>query len=155
MEIGLLHLHNLLRWVILVVLLWSIVASYTGWKSNKTFSAGDRKVWLVTLIASHITLLLGLYQWLLGRFGLFTYVNPEGGSMMKNANLRFFQMEHPLMMIISVILITLGYGMAKKSVEDGKKYKKAFQYFTVALLLILLSIPWPFREVGRPLFPGM
>jgi len=107
------------------------------------------------MIASHITLILGLYQWILGRFGLLTYVKPEGVSMMKNATLRFYQMEHPVMMIVSILLITLGYGMAKKSVEDEKKYKKAFQYFMIALVLILMAIPWPFREVGRPLFPGM
>ncbi|MEY2595977.1 MAG: hypothetical protein RI965_1249 [Bacteroidota bacterium] len=155
METGLLHLHNLLRWVILVLLVWSMVASYSGWKSKRIFSSKDKKIWLFTMIASHITLILGLYQWILGRFGLLTYVKPEGVSMMKNATLRFYQMEHPVMMIVSILLITLGYGMAKKSVEDEKKYKKAFQYFMIALVLILMAIPWPFREVGRPLFPGM
>lgn len=155
METGLLHLHNLLRWVILVLLVWSVVTSYSGWKSKRIFSSKDKKIWLFTMIASHITLILGLYQWILGRFGLLTYVKPEGVSMMKNATLRFYQMEHPVMMIVSILLITLGYGMAKKSVEDEKKYKKAFQYFMIALVLILMAIPWPFREVGRPLFPGM
>jgi hypothetical protein len=155
METGLLHLHNLLRWVILILLLWSVVISYTGWKSKRAFSSKDKKTWLFTMIVAHSTLLLGLYQWILGRFGLLTYVKPEGVSMMKNATLRFYQMEHPVMMILSVLLITLGYGMAKKSVEDEKKYKKAFQYFLIALIVILLAIPWPFREVGRPLFPGM
>jgi hypothetical protein len=75
---------------------------------------------------------------------------------MKEKSYRFFWMEHPLLMIISIILITLGYGMAKKPVSDEVKYKKAFQFFIIALILILIGIPWPFREViGRPLFPGM
>ena len=107
------------------------------------------------MIAAHTTLLLGLYQWTLGRFGLFTFVKPEGVSMMKDPTLRFFQMEHPVMMILSVVFITLGYGMAKRAVADEEKYKKAFRYFLIAMLLILLAIPWPFREIGRPLFPGM
>ena len=155
METGLLHLHNLLRWVILVLLIFSIVKSYTGSKSNRTFSSSDKKTWLFTMIASHITLLLGLYQWTLGRFGLFTFVKPEGVSMMKDPTLRFFQMEHPVMMILSVVFITLGYGMAKKDVSDDLKYKKAFRYFTIALILILVAVPWPFRQIGRPWFPGM
>ena len=155
METGLLHLHNLLRWVILVFLLLSVIKSYNGWKSNKAFASGDRKTWLFTMIAAHITLLLGIYQWTLGRFGIFTYVKPEGVSMMKDATLRFYQMEHPLMMIVSIVLITLGYGMSKKQVSDEEKFKKAFKYFTIALLLILIAVPWPFREIGRPLFPGM
>ncbi len=155
METGLLHLHNLLRWIILVLLVVSILKSYNGWKSNKTFMAGDKKIWLFTLISAHITLLLGLYQWTLGRFGLFTYVKPEGVSMMKDSTLRFYQMEHPVMMIIAIVLITLAYGNAKKAVPDDQKFKKAFQLFSVALIVILLAVPWPFREIGRPLFPGM
>jgi hypothetical protein len=59
-------------------------------------------------------------------------------------------------MIISIILITLGYGMSKKNVPDETKFKKAFWYFTIALVVILITIPWPFRQiVGRPIFPGM
>jgi hypothetical protein len=155
METGLLHLHNLLRWIILVLLVVSILKSYNGWKSNKTFMAGDKKIWLFTMISAHITLLLGLYQLTLGRFGLFTYVKPEGVSMMKDSTLRFYQMEHPVMMIIAIVLITLAYGNAKKAVPDDQKFKKAFQLFSVALIVILLAVPWPFREIGRPLFPGM
>ena len=155
METGLLHLHNLLRWVILVLLVLSIVKAYTGSKTNRTFSPSDKKTWLFTMIAAHTTLLLGLYQWTLGRFGLFTFVKPEGVSMMKDPTLRFFQMEHPVMMILSVVFITLGYGMAKKDVSDEIKYKKAFRYFIIASVLILVAVPWPFRQVGRPWFPGM
>lgn len=155
METGLLHLHNLLRWVILVLLVLSVLKSYSGMKSNKTFTAGDKKIWFFTMISAHITLVLGLYQWTLGRFGLFTYIKPEGVSMMKDPTLRYFQMEHPVMMIVAIVLITLGYGMSKKSVSDADKFKKAYKYFLVALILILVSIPWPFREIGRPLFPGM
>ena len=155
METGLLHLHNLLRWVILVLLILSIYRAYAGSKSNKTFAASDKKTWLFTMIAAHTTLLLGLYQWTLGRFGLFTYVKPEGVSMMKDPTLRFFQMEHPIMMILSVLFITLGYGMAKKDISDDIMYKKAFRYFTIALVLILVAVPWPFRQIGRPWFPGM
>jgi len=156
MQTGLLHLHNLLRWIILVLLLLSILKSYTGMTSKKAFEASDKKIWLFTMIAAHVTLLLGLYQWLLGRYGLFTYVKPEGVSMMKDPYLRFFQMEHPVSMILAILLITLGYGMAKKNVDDQTKYKKAFRYFVLALVLILAAVPWPFRElVARPLFPGM
>ena len=156
MQTGLLHLHNLLRWIILVLLLLSILKSYTGMTSKKAFEASDKKIWLFTMIAAHITLLLGLYQWLLGRYGLLTYVKPEGISMMKDPYLRFFQMEHPVSMILAIVLITLGHGMAKKNVDDQTKYKKAFRFFILALVLILAAVPWPFRElVARPLFPGM
>jgi hypothetical protein len=72
MDTGLVHLHNILRWVILVLLLLSVVKSYSGWKSKKSFTDGDRKTWLFTMIAAHTTLILGLYQWLAGRMGMIT-----------------------------------------------------------------------------------
>lgn len=157
METGLLHLHNLLRWIIVVLLLLSIVKAYTGWKGNKSFSAGDAKIWLFTMIASHITLLLGLYQWLMGRYGLLTFEIPEGISRMKDPFIRFFQVEHPVSMLLAILFITLGRGMAKKDLSDSLKYRQAFVYFFVALLLLLAAVPWPFRGeiIGRPLFPGM
>jgi len=49
MATGLLHLHNFLRWVILVLLLISIVKAYTGWQSKKEFAAADKKTWLFTI----------------------------------------------------------------------------------------------------------
>lgn len=157
METGLLHLHNLLRWVILILLVFSIYKAYVGQRTKKVFDPADKKVWLFAMITAHITLLLGLYQWLLGRYGLFTFPVPEGTSRMKDPFLRFFQVEHPISMLVAILLITLGYGMAKKPVPDAVKYKKAFRYFLIALVLILAVVPWPFRGdvLGRSLFPGM
>ena len=154
MQTGLLHLHNLLRWIILILLLLSIVKAYSGWQGKKTLSSGDKKLWLFTMISAHITLLLGLYQVAFGRFGFFTTSLPEGTSLMKDTFYRFFWIEHPVGMIAAIVCITLGRGMAKKAMADELKYKKAFYFFLVALVLILASIPWPFREiVGRPLMP--
>jgi hypothetical protein len=156
MQTGLVHLHNLLRWVILILLVLSIIKAYSGWQQKKVFTAGDRKVWLFTLIAAHITLLVGIYQWLFGRYGFISPGIPDGKSVMKDKFYRFFLVEHPTGMILSIILITLGYGMAKKAVSDETKFKKAFWYFFIALVVMLATVPWPFREiVGRPLFPGM
>ncbi len=84
MQVGLVHLHNLLRWIILILLLVSIAKSFSGWQNKKTFTAGVRKIWLFTLISAHITLLLGLIQVLFGRFGVFTSALPEGTNVMKD-----------------------------------------------------------------------
>ncbi len=156
MDTGLLHVHNLMRWVILILLLVSLFKALSGWQKNKTFSAGDRRVWLFTLIAAHITLLVGLYQWLWGRFGMLKAALPEGESIMENRVLRFFWVEHPTFMILAIVMITLGYGMSKKPVPDNVKYRRAFWFFLIALLMILVAVPWPFRVgIGRPWFPGM
>ena len=155
MENGLLHLHNLLRWIILILLLLSIAKAYSGWRNKKTFSDSDRRTWLFTMIAAHITLVVGLYQWLWGRYGMLKVFAPEEG-VMKNKFFRFYWVEHPSFMILSIIMITLAYGMAKKPIADDLKYKRAMWLFIVALLFILVAVPWPFRDViGRKWFPGM
>ncbi len=108
------------------------------------------------MVAAHITLLLGILQVFVGRYGILTTELPEGVTVMKDKFYRFFWVEHPLMMIIAIVLITLGRGMSKKAVPDTVKFKKAFWFFIFALIIILIAVPWPFREgVARPLFPGI
>jgi len=146
-------LHSWLRWILLILLLASIVKSFSGLSSKKALTTGDKKLWLFTMISAHTTLLIGLLLLFFGTYGITKGV-PEGISVMKNSTYRFFWVEHPLMMIIAIVFITIGRGQAKKSIPDAVKYKKAFWFFVIALLLILASIPWPFRaEIGRPLIP--
>jgi hypothetical protein len=147
-------LHSYLRWILLVLLLASIVKSLSGLSGKKTLTAGDKKLWLFTMISAHTTLLIGLILIFFGTYGITKGV-PEGISVMKDATYRFYWVEHPLMMLIAIVFITIGRGQAKKSIPDAVKYKKAFWFFVVALILILAAIPWPSREIGRPLFPGM
>jgi hypothetical protein len=147
---AILTLHSVLRWVLLILLLASIFKSFSGWQSKKVFTSGDKKIFLFTLISAHINLLVGLYLLFFGTFGIANGL-PAGIELMKSKFFRFFWVEHPTGMIIAIILITLGYGMAKKNVSDTVKFKKAFWFFFIALIVILATVPWPFREiVGRP-----
>lgn len=144
MDNGLLHLHNFLRWAILILLLLSLFHSLTR-------KPAVQKSSLFLMITAHTMLVIGLYQWLAGRYGLFTAELPEGVSMMKDKFYRFFQMEHPVMMIIAVLMITIARKKAK-----ALQYGKVAGFLLVALLLILAAMPWPFREVvGRGWFPGV
>jgi hypothetical protein len=99
------------------------------------------------MIAAHTTLLIGLYLLLFGRYGILSTSLPPGVSLMKDKFYRFYWVEHPFGMILSVVFITIARGMAKKSFPDVVKYKKAFWLFLLALILILATVPWPFREV--------
>jgi L-cystine uptake protein TcyP (sodium:dicarboxylate symporter family) len=145
MDTGLLHLHNILRWVILIFLLLALFHAFTK-------KQAVQKSTLFLMISAHTMLLIGLYQWLIGRYGLFTADIPEGVSMMKDKFYRFFQMEHPVSMLIAVVLITFARRYAK-----ALKYGKVSAMLLIALLLILAVVPWPFRgePIARPLFPGM
>ena len=155
METGLLHLHNIMRWVIFLLLVIAIVKSFVGMTSNKPFTNGDRRIALFLMISAHVTLLIGLYQWLAGRYGILTTSLPPGTSLMKDAFYRFYWVEHPLGMIIAITLITIGRGQTKKNILDIVKHKRSFWYYLIALIVILATVPWPFREIiGRPWFPG-
>jgi hypothetical protein len=145
-----LTLHSILRWLLLILLLASIIKSFSGWQSKKVFTAGDRKLFLFTLITTHINFLVGLYLLFFGRFGIISAGKPDGVDIMKDKFFRFFWVEHPVGMLIAIVLITIGNGMAKKNVSDMIKFKKAFWFFFIALIIILATVPWPFREIGRP-----
>lgn len=143
MESGLLHLHNFLRWVILFFLLIAVVQSL-GRKP------GLKKTSLWLLIASHITLLIGLYQYFTSAVG-YRLIQANGfAGVMKDSAMRFWAVEHITGMLIAIILITIARGKAKRGGFPSVLY-------LLALLIILAVIPWPFRElgIGRPWFPGM
>jgi disulfide bond formation protein DsbB len=143
MDTGLLHLHNILRWIILLLLLLTLYHSFSK-------NPGIRKSSLWLLIFSHLMLLIGLYQLITGRYGIMKGL-PPGVELMKDSFYRFFWIEHPLMMILAIILITIARGKAKVL-----NYRATGWLLLVALLLILIAIPWAFREggIGRPWFPG-
>jgi hypothetical protein len=138
---GTVHLHNFLRWIIIVTLIWSLVNAFRGKNGKET---------LVLMISSHVMLLLGLIQWFVGKLGMKQIKSMGMGAAMKNAEVRFFSVEHALMMIIAIALITVGH-RAAKTADARTKW-----YFVAALVIIIVMTPWPWREVGaRGLFPGM
>ena len=141
---GLLDLHNVLRWAILILLLIALLQAF-GKK------AGIRKSSLWLLICAHTTLLIGLYQWFTGNLGLKLIQNAGFSVVMKDSVSRFWAIEHITGMLIAIILITIARGKAKIL-----NYNAAAWLYLIALIIILATVPWPFREgIGRPWFPGM
>ena len=152
---GLLHLHSFLRWIILILLLVAIYKNFAD--RDKPFTAGHKKIGLFLMITTDLMLLVGLYQWIVGPWGLKNIQNIGMSAVMKNSVFRFFAIEHFVGMIIAIVLIHVGYSYSKKNIPDTVKHKRAIVFFGLALLIILVSIPWPFRAVGagRHWFPGM
>jgi len=149
-----LHLHSLLRWVILILLLVALYKSFAD--RNKAFTPGHKKTGLFLMIFADVMLLIGLYQWFTGPLGLKMIQSSGMSAVMKNAGARFFAVEHLIGMLIAIILIHIGYSYSKKNISNALKHKRTLLFYGLALLIILVSIPWPFREgIGRPWFPGM
>jgi cytochrome bd-type quinol oxidase subunit 1 len=80
----------------------------------------------------------------------------ESEAMMKSSTHRFWAIEHMVGMLLGAILITIGWSKAKKAIENAAKFKKIAVFYTIGFIIILATIPWPFREMfeGRSWFPG-
>ena len=153
MYTGLLHLHSFIRWVILILEIVVIYKCYTGMSSGRPFGVADRKTGLFLMISAHTQLLVGLYLYLAGPWGLANLSNLGFGEVMKDKVARFYAVEHIFGMLVAIVLITIGRGMAKKAIPDAVKFKRGFWLFLFALIVILATIPWPFREgIARPWF---
>jgi hypothetical protein len=138
--------HSLLRWLVLLFGLLTLISSLSGLSGKRNYTPGDNKVNLFFMISCDVQLLLGLTLYF-GR-GWFDSLKNVG---LTNHETRFFTMEHGVMMIIAWILVHIGRVAVKKAPMTAGKFKKSLAYFGLALLLILISIPWPFREIARPL----
>ncbi|MDF9795108.1 putative membrane protein [Catalinimonas alkaloidigena] len=150
MYTGLLHLHSTLRYIVLILLVIAVIKALINWQKNKDFKSGDKKIYLFTLIATHVQLLIGLILYFVSP--IVDQVYADFGAAMKNAMLRFWGVEHFVVMLIAIILITIGYSSSKKAAEAVTKHKRVAIFYLIGLVLILISIPWPFSSVARPWF---
>lgn len=139
---GLLHAHSGLRWLVLVALIYAIYQSVTGKKSGKKFA--DAKMAGTLAVASiHLQFLLGLAIYFQSPW--YKMLKEMGASMMSDSVARFYAVEHPIMMLIAVLVATIGNAKAKKASTDAAAFQKRLVWFTITLILIFIAIPWPFR----------
>ena len=142
----LLRSHSGLRWVVLALLVGAIVKSAMGMNSGKKFEGIDNKLSLFAMISVHIQLLLGLGLYFISPF-VKAAMEMGMGEAMKDSVMRFWLVEHLFGMLIGITLITIGRIASKKASDDKAKFKKVAVYFALGLLAILITIPWPFREL--------
>ncbi|MFM7080209.1 MAG: cytochrome B [Bacteroidota bacterium] len=147
MHTGLLHLHSLLRWVLLILLLVMIYRAFSGKRSGRAFDSTDRKFSLFTMISAHLQLVIGLVLYAMNDTVIMGL--SDMASVMKDAALRFLVVEHITTMIIGIALITIGHIKAKRAVTDASKFQSIFVFYLIGLILIISRIPWPFMEVGQ------
>ena len=135
-------LHNIIRWLILIFGIVTVINALSGIRSKRAYSVKDDKASLFFMVFMDIQLLLGLILFFTN--GWFDKIKAGMSEVMKNNYDRFFIIEHSLLMVMAWILVHVGRTVVKRS-DNDKKFKKMMLYFGVALLLILLSIPWSFR----------
>lgn len=143
MYTGISHLHSFWAYLVLGVLLVTIINSIAGLVGKKDFLNKDFRLALFSLIVTHIQLLIGLILWFISPgYGLNAITGNGMGEVMKNSVLRLNTIEHPMMMIIAVVLITIGFSKHKKKPTANTKFKTIVIFYVLALVVILSRIPW-------------
>ena len=128
--------HSGWAYLAILVLVIAVVNSLLGKSSQKEFTAKDRKIALFALIGTHVQLLIGFILYFVSPLGFAAF------GQMKEASLRLTSLEHPLVNIIAIVLITVGWSKHKKAALSEAKFKSIAIFYGIGLLLILSRIPW-------------
>lgn len=135
-------IHSKWAYLVLLVLILATFNALIKFFGDKEFDAKDFRISLFALITMHIQLLIGIVLFFMKDY--FSTIEEIGGmgELMANKPLRNLIVEHPLTMIIAVVLVTIGYSKHKKKLTSKPKFKLLAIFYTLALVLVLAKIPW-------------
>ena len=128
--------HSGWAYLALLLVVFAVINSFLGMSSRKEFTTKDRKTALIGLIGTHIQLVVGL---------LLYFVSPLGKASLGNmtdAAVRLTSLEHPLINIIAILFITIGWSKHKKATTSIAKFRSIAVFYGLGLFLILIRIPW-------------
>jgi hypothetical protein len=150
----LLFSHSWLRWLVLLTLLAAVARAAGGVSTRRPWTPVDDRAGVWVTGALDLQMLLGLI--------LYIFLSPvtksafvDMAAAMREAPIRFFAVEHPVGMIVAIALAHVGRARARKATDSESKHKRALIFFGLALLVLLLSIPWPIGPGARSLFRGL
>ncbi|MFZ4928729.1 hypothetical protein [Chryseobacterium sp. Mn2064] len=144
-------LHSITRWLVLLNLIYTLFRSYKGYFSNGKFTKTDDTVRHWTATIAHIQLVIGMIFYFKSPIVQYFWKNWKEAK--ESFDHLFFGMIHISFMIIAIVIITVGSGLAKRRSSDREKFKTLCVWFTIALFIIFIAIPWPFSPfANRPYF---
>ena len=147
-----LMLHSVLRWVILVVGLLAVARACSGWLGQRPWDAADNRAGIWFVAALDLQFLVGLALHL-GLSPLTRIAMSDPGTAMQSSGLRFWFVEHPLGMMVALVLAHVARVRIRRAPTDVSRHKGAAVLFALAFLVIVLSSPWPWTTNARPLLP--
>jgi hypothetical protein len=125
------------------MILMAIIQSLAGWLGKRPYTDLNRKINLFALISAHTQLLIGIVLLFISPLVKFS------GDTMKDNTLRYFTVEHWVMMVIAIVLITVGHSKSKKIVLPEAKHKTIAIFYIIAFLVILGAIlAGPIKVIG-------
>jgi uncharacterized membrane protein YcfT len=144
--------HSLLRWIVLVACLWALMRVWSGFFGRSQWTRKDQIAGLIFTSLLNVQFILGLILYSISPITRPAMMN--FAAAMKDSTLRFFAVEHLAGMVLALVIAQVGYSISKRATTDRGKFLRAAIFYSIAGLLILASIPWPFMKYGRPLFPS-
>ena len=133
-------LHSYWAYLVVLLLIIAVANALHGFLKKRTFSDKDLRISLFALIVTHIQLLIGLVWYFMSPW--FHELTTDTAAAMKDKGIRLLAVEHPTMMVLAIILITVGWSKHKKKTTDTAKFKTIALLYGIGLFLILLRIPW-------------
>jgi hypothetical protein len=140
-------LHSYVRWFVLLSLIIAVFKAFRSYFSNKSFTKSDNAVrhWAAT--TAHIQLMIGMLLYFQSPLIKYFLKHKPGA----NTDYSFFGMIHSTLMLAAVVIVTIGSAMAKRKETDKEKFRTMLFWYSVALLIIFIAIPWPFSPfANRP-----
>ncbi len=135
-------IHSYWAYLVLIIVLLATLNALAGFFSKREYGARDFRISLFALIVTHIQILIGLVLYFVSPLGVKNISTVGMGEIMKNSEYRLFAVEHPFVMILMVVFITIGYSKHKKKLLSHKKFKTLSIFYTIGLILMLSRIPW-------------
>lgn len=146
---ALLSIHSIIRWLVLLSLVYAIYRAARGYFSRKAFTRADNTARHWTATFAHIQLLVGMLLYTQSPVVKYFWNNTK--AALRQRDITFFGALHLPLMMTAIVLLTIGSAMAKRKKEDREKFRTMLLWFALALVLILVAIPWPFSPLaGRP-----
>jgi hypothetical protein len=146
--------HSYLRWLILLALVFCSARFIRAWQGKKAFDPQAARLLKSTVGLLDLQLVLGLllYVWL---SPITTLAFADMGQAMRSAALRFFVVEHVLMMVLAIVFAHVTSVRVRRATEDRVRNRRAAIGMSATLALVLVGIPWPFMAYGRPLLRAL
>ena len=145
-----LWLHSLLRWAVLFTGFVAWFRAIGGYTAKRPWTPKDDLWGMLLTISVDAQMLIGLILYLF--LSPITKIGIRNlAAAMRIDTARFFTVEHLAGMIIGIALVHIGRVKIRKTTDASRKHRLAMIFFGVALVVIIISIPWPGMPVARPL----
>ncbi len=143
--------HSIVRWLVLISLLYAIYRAYNGYTSKRNFTKTDNAVRHWTATIAHIQLVIGIV--LYSQSPIVNYFWTNFKEALHKMDIAFFGLIHIVLMLTAIIVITLGSALTKRKQTDNEKFRTMLVWFLISLLIIFIATPWPFSPLAnRPYF---